>query len=79
MREGLWRRSAAALLGLGLLLGAGSAQAAPRADTGQGSVEGLTVKGVEEFLGIPYAARPNRRPPGPACGKRRRSARPAPR
>ncbi|MEJ1975613.1 MAG: carboxylesterase family protein [Acetobacteraceae bacterium] len=30
----------------------------PRVETGQGAVEGLQVKGVGEFLGIPYAAPP---------------------
>lgn len=43
-----------------MVLTGSAAQSAtpPRVETGQGAVEGLQVKGVTEFLGIPYAAPP---------------------
>jgi len=41
-----------------IALAGASAEAAPRVVTRQGSIEGVTVKGVEEFLGVPYAAPP---------------------
>jgi para-nitrobenzyl esterase len=50
-------RLAAALMGFTLAAGAAAA-AEPRVDTRQGPVEGVDAKGVEEFLGLPYAAPP---------------------
>jgi para-nitrobenzyl esterase len=45
---------------VGLIVTAGTAMPAtpPQVRTKQGTVEGLQVKGVREFLGIPYAAPP---------------------
>lgn len=69
-------RTLAAVL-FGLLVAAGTAEAQsrslapPRVDTGQGPVEGFVAKGVDQFLGIPYAAPPvgdlRWRPPEPAA------------
>src|ERR1700692_3140286 len=48
----------AALIGLVLTGSAAMSAAPPRVATGQGAVEGLQVKRITEFLGIPYAAPP---------------------
>jgi para-nitrobenzyl esterase len=78
-RAGLLRPLVTAVLGLALGLGlagaapaqAPSIQAGPRVDTRQGPVEGVAAKGVDQFLGIPYAAPPvgerRWRPPAPAA------------
>ena len=53
-RAGLSRTLAAVLFGLSL---AGAAEAA-QVQTRQGPVEGFAAKGVQQFLGMPYAAPP---------------------
>jgi para-nitrobenzyl esterase len=65
------RLVAFATLVTGLAAGAAAAAVAPpRVDTAQGAVEGKQVRGIDEFLGIPYAAPPvgdlRWRPPAPA-------------
>jgi para-nitrobenzyl esterase len=59
MNRSNWLRPfTAALIGLVLTGSAALSAAPPRVETGQGAVEGLQVKGITEFLGIPYAAPP---------------------
>ena len=43
---------------LALAAGVAGAQSPPRVQTRQGLVEGFTAKGVQQFLGMPYAAPP---------------------
>lgn len=50
---------AAAVLGFGLMAStAAMANTSPQVETRQGAVEGVWAKGVNEFLGIPYAVPP---------------------
>jgi len=64
-----WMRLAAAVAGFTMAAGTALAQA-PLVDTRTGAVSGVVVHGVDEFLGIPYAAPPvgdlRWRPPAPA-------------
>jgi para-nitrobenzyl esterase len=66
------RPLAAAFFGLTLTAGAARADVPPQIETKQGAVKGVQVRGVSEFLGIPYAAPPvgelRWRPPVPAKG-----------
>jgi para-nitrobenzyl esterase len=53
-----FRLIAAALLALIVAAGTAIAAAPPRVQSAQGTVEGLRVNSIDEFLGIPYAVPP---------------------